>query len=122
MKPIVLSVRAGLTRPQQEINYPRQSGGRSDSSTVRPDSARQDVCKSDSPKQTGTPPDRTAGGLGSATAGQYSAGKDSNRPDSTVTGNQNSSQGVNSPDSDAVGVPDGRNLYLRCKFKLKPES
>ena len=53
--------------------------------TICPESARQGIGRSDQPKQTHTPADRTAGRPDSATAGQYSAGVDDNWPDSAVT-------------------------------------
>ena len=89
-------------------NYTRQSDVRPDSSIVCPYSAMQDVGRSDPPKQTYIPPDRTTDRLDSATTGQYNqynTGMDSNwpRPDSAMASNGSTSQGCDSPDSERVG-------------------
>ena len=83
---------------------------------------RLEVGESDPPEQTHTPPDRTADRIDSSTTGQYSAGIDGYWPDSAVTSYQSASQGSDSPYSDAVGVPDGVNLCLPCKFELNTET
>ena len=88
--------RPNKNRPKKQLSstgkdYPRQSGGRLDSSIVWADSAKQDVDKPSTPEKTKTPPDRTADMIDSATTGQYSSGKDSNWSDSDLTSNGSAS-------------------------------
>ena len=87
----LVSVTAGPNKASTGKDYPRQSGGRLDSSIVCPDSARQDVDKPGTPEKTQIPPDRTADRIDSATTGQYSSGKDGNWPDSDLTSNESAS-------------------------------
>ena len=82
-----VSATAGSKMPQQK----KAISDRAVAGKPSPYSARQDVFKSDPPKQTHTPPDRTADKLDSATTGQFNAEMDSNWSDSTVTSNQSAS-------------------------------
>ena len=89
-------------------NYPRQSRDRPDSSIVCSDSSRQDVGKSNPPKQTHTTPDRPD----SATTRQYSAGIVGDWPESAERSGYSAIQGGDWPDRNAVGVSDVVNPCL----------
>ena len=100
----MVSVITDPNKVTTRINYSRQGGNRRDSPSVYPDSAGQDVGKSDQPKQNRTLSDRMARKSDSATAGQCSSRMEGSWSDSAVASNHSASQSSDSPDSNAVGA------------------